>query len=184
MTQQDVFRHQLMLRDIHQQVLLVEDLNHPRQHARNQLLRAPGHRPVRDEDPRVIVPLVDRVRELPEVPRAHALVVVELHPHGADVRRRRRLRRGRRRRVLVEHGLRRARGETHLAPVGAALGARVLRGEGVERDVDFVLQDLVAPVGAHLVGGLPGAPRAGEVFLEVFGGGHGGGVWWCSCEAL
>lgn len=143
-TQQNMLRHKLVLRNINQQIILLEQLNLSRLHRWYNLHCGGRDADSGDTDAGVIVVLGDVMAELPHLLDTEFAVSVELYPDCADLRFWVQVLGRGRICVLRDHGGRRARGERHLNAIGPALGvceALLKLGEG---DVDFFFCEFVA----------------------------------------
>ena len=177
-----MFGHELVARDIHQQILLLENLHLNWQQGGDDLQRGGGRRGLRDEDAGVVVLLLQQLREHLQIFDPHTRTWIKLHMDGAYGR----LAGGLDRAfgaatgcwqggVAFEHSGGRARGENHLCALGGAFGVADLVAEFGEGDGAFVFGELVAAVEAHGFDGAGDAPEAGQLLGGFVIAGHGGG---------
>lgn len=143
-TQQHMLRHQLVLRDVDQQILLLEGLDDAGQHDGDNLERRGGDALLGDEDARLEVVLVDVLREGAHLLDADGEFGAELDPDGADGGCRIGVGGCGEWGVFLDHGGGGFEGGGHFLAVGAAERVGEARSELVEGDGFFVFCQLIS----------------------------------------
>lgn len=134
-----MFRYELVLRDVHEQILLLKGLNDAGQYDRHDLQRRGRDTLLGDEDACVKVVLVDVLRKGAHLLNADGGFSAEFDPDGADGSGWCRIDGGGQRGVFLDHGRRGFEGGGHLLAVGATERVGEARAKFIEADGLLIL---------------------------------------------